>query len=388
MFVPPLSSLHLWIINQQQALMNMRRTFLSSLMMLLWSGPIFCQVLEVLPGDATNNGIINNLDFLELGLGYNFSGPNRGTGIAKDLDLTPQVVSPWPLTLPGGLNMAYADCDGSGKVDFNDLNPIYINYGAQRSDVPIIPDVFVPGQFGLDPVLGFPDDTPSMLEPGEQQQIPIILGTADIPVEDLYGIAFSLHFNEQVAVDQVKLDLSPDSWANNDGDRIFFYKSTSSKRIDAAWTRTDRNNRSGFGEIGTLELVIIVDVIDHSMPVRVWTDSIRMIDKFGNITAIAGDTLSIALDPAAFSTAVQDPSGAHSKLLVQPNPIRNIFQVISDQPMQHISVFNLLGQQVLSWSMAPSTQAQVVLPDLPNGPYLLQVETDTGMRVSKINIFK
>ncbi|WP_336914529.1 T9SS type A sorting domain-containing protein [Runella sp.] len=366
----------------------MRRIFLSSLIMLLWSGPVFCQVLEVLPGDATNNGVINNLDFLEIGLGYNFAGPNRGTAVVNNLNLTPQIVSPWPLSLPGGLNMAYADCDGSGKVDFNDLNPIYINYGAQRSDIPITPDVFVPGLFGLDPALGFPDDAATMLDPGEHKQIPIVLGTASLPVEDLYGIAFSIHFNEQVAVDQVRLDLSPSSWANNDGDRIFFYKRSASKRIDAAWTRTDRNNRSGFGEIGTLELVIIVDVIDRSMPVRIWTDSIRMIDKFGNITAVVGDTINFTLNPDAFPTAIQDVSGAPFKLTVQPNPARNTFQVVSDLPMQHISLFNLLGNQVLSRSISPSTQAQVTLPDLPNGPYLLKVETDKGPIKSKINIFK
>ncbi len=368
--------------------MNMIRIVLFSLALLSFPRPVFTQVLQVSPGDATNNGIINNIDFLEIGLGYNFSGPNRGNLVGNDLSLTPQAVNPWPLSLPSGLNMAYADCDGNGKINFSDLNPIFVNYGAQRTDIEVKPDVFMPGTSGMDPKLRLTSINNNLIAPGENRLISIQLGTADLPAEDLYGLAFSLHFNEQIDVSQVKLDLGQTSWANNDGDRIFFHKRTAPKRIDVGWTRTDRNNRSGFGEIGTLELVIIVDVIDWASPMRIWTDSIRMIDKFGNISATAGDTLSIDMDPDGLSTSTNVASTMLPNVSVSPNPLQNDAWVVSDHLMERIRIFNLLGQPVLDMPVVRATQIRMNVPNLPNGAYFLQVDTDAGPTTTKIYISK
>jgi hypothetical protein len=240
----------------------------------------------------------------------------------------------------------------------------------------------------MDPKLRLVSDDNNLAKPGENRKISIQLGTADLPAEDLYGLAFSLHFNEQIDVGQVKVDLGQTSWANNDGDRIFFYKRTATKRIDAAWTRTDRNNRSGFGEIGTMDFVIIVDVIDRATPVRIWTDSIRMIDKFGNVSMVAGDTLSIEMDPNALLTSSNEISDILPKVSVSPNPFQNDAWVVSDHPMERIRIFNLLGQSMLDMPVVRTSQVRMHVPSLPNGAYFLQLDTDAGPTTTKIYISK
>src|SRR4026209_2622117 len=66
--------------------------------------------ITVWPGDANNDGLVNNLDILNLGLGFGKQGNPRDSvsSIWKQ-----EQVQPWTDVLPTGLNLGFTDCIGN-----------------------------------------------------------------------------------------------------------------------------------------------------------------------------------------------------------------------------------------------------------------------------------
>ncbi|MFM9949281.1 MAG: hypothetical protein ACKV1O_15180, partial [Saprospiraceae bacterium] len=68
------------------------------------------------PGDADDNGEVNQYDLLYIGYAYGTVGPMR---LEDDTEFSPQAIPLlWTQTFPNGLNYAYADANGNGVVDF------------------------------------------------------------------------------------------------------------------------------------------------------------------------------------------------------------------------------------------------------------------------------
>lgn len=337
----------------------------------------------VFPGDANANGQVSNLDFLYLGLGYNYFGPARDSFATAALTFAPQAAQPWYQTQANGSNLAHADCDGDGIINYYfDAFPIYVNYGLQRDSAFVTPDEFERGVPGIDPALYFEDDNlPGNLHGGSQFTLPLILGSADIPAEDLYGIAFSV-FVDPVYIDpsDVDVNFNLSSWANPDNDRIFMHRTAANDRLDIAWVRTDHNHQSGFGQIGSLDLIIIIDVIGQQ-EFSISIDRIKMVDKYGNEHTVAGDTISIAVMPE--SSGVQEADSRQLRVL--PNPAKDQLRVQCIEPMTQLILRDPFGRAVFE-AEPRTTDARLVLPGLPAGIYLLEVRTERGVLVKKVSI--
>ncbi|MCH7691265.1 MAG: tandem-95 repeat protein, partial [candidate division Zixibacteria bacterium] len=88
-----------------------------------FTGPV------VFPGDADNNGIVDERDILSLGLYWNLTGPARDSS-TNSLQFAPspghfQVLSEkWEPNVA-----AYADADGSGTVNADDICGVSFNFG-------------------------------------------------------------------------------------------------------------------------------------------------------------------------------------------------------------------------------------------------------------------
>jgi hypothetical protein len=94
------------------------------------------------------------------------------------------------------------------------------------------------------------------------------------------------------------------------------------------------------------------------------------------------------MDSDALSTSINEASASLPNVFVSPNPLQNDAWVVSDHPMERIRIFNLLGQPVLNMPVARATQIRMNVPNLPNGAYFLQVDTDAGPTTTKIYISK
>ena len=104
----------------------------------------------VSPGDANEDGVVNNYDLLPIGLTYGFTGPPRPQ---QDINWYAHYATPWPDTITGGINDDYSDCNGDGVVNINDVNAILQNYNlthprsagsVNRSGAPNLAMVFSP----------------------------------------------------------------------------------------------------------------------------------------------------------------------------------------------------------------------------------------------------
>jgi len=82
----------------------------------------------VFPGDANNDGYVNELDILPLGVYWEMTGPARRS-VGLGWWLRPAHV--WSILLA-----TYADCDGSGIVDSADVCGITDNWGRSQSEEP------------------------------------------------------------------------------------------------------------------------------------------------------------------------------------------------------------------------------------------------------------
>ena len=83
----------------------------------------FAQALTVYPGDANDDGVVDAQDILPIGRYYGKTGFSRSGGATW----APQPVQPWSVA-----DASYADCDGNGRVDADDIKPIIANWGQVR----------------------------------------------------------------------------------------------------------------------------------------------------------------------------------------------------------------------------------------------------------------
>jgi hypothetical protein len=343
------------------------------------------QTIKVWPGDANNNGVVNNLDFLYLGLGYNYFGSARDS---INVNWSAQTAQPWNLLLNSASsnfpNLAYTDCNGDGIVNYNyDAFPIYVHYGLTHDTVN--QEIFIQGLPGIDPKLALDSSAlPVTVQSGQQLNLPIVLGSSDLPVNDLYGLAFTVFVDPDfVDADQVQISFNEISWANPDNDRIFSVYRVSPERLDVAWVRTDHNDRNGFGKMGKFNFIVIDDVVDLQSQFNIRIENIKMIDKYGNESTAEGDTLTITVQPDAL---LDDDNLRNNQFLhIYPNPAKEQINVDSRQNIEQLALINTLGQRVLT--VFPQQLKTVLdVSGLFSGIYLLEVHSEKGVRLEKIQI--
>lgn len=167
--------------------------------------PVLSQIL--LPGDANNDGRVNHVDLLAIGLNFGQTGPAR-IPPAQGIDWTPKPFQPWPTTLPStGINDAFSDCDGDGIVSPEDILALKLNYDSshQLSQPPVQPYqpfVKVPTTARPKLVFVFDKDTATVndtLRLSILYEHPPGLPQAIAPM----GVAFTLEFEEELIKDSL-----------------------------------------------------------------------------------------------------------------------------------------------------------------------------------------
>ena len=74
------------------------------------------------------------------------------------------------------------------------------------------------------------------------------------------------------------------------------------------------------------------------------------------------------------------------KLNVYPNPASELINVVAEASMVKATLFNVLGQAVKEVNMNGATECQISVNNVPQGIYLLKVDTDKGSTVKRVQI--
>ena len=170
-------------------------------------GQIQAQSLTVWPGDVSDNGRVDYVDFLLWDQAYGTFGPPRLDG--GDTWSAPAAFE-WLETFPNGTNFAHADCNGDGIIDEFDFDVIFQNYGLVNDSLGTEPIQI--GINGIDPPIFFDTTFFQYTVPeGFSVSVPIVLGTADLPVGNFSSVGFQVKFNPEHFEQLLVFPASPDS---------------------------------------------------------------------------------------------------------------------------------------------------------------------------------
>ncbi len=357
---------------------------LSILSAMLWfSFPSTAQTMW--PGDVNNNGIVNGIDVLYVGLASGVEGPERSGGNASWTEQT--ITSLWSQSFADGTNYAYADCDGNGEIEEEDiLNAIQINF--TKTHGTLVPDEYSPGGDVNTP---FVELLPQVANVGLNQMIhfDLWLGSASMPIQNFYGIALEMSYNPDFSFGSPWNYTGINSpWfdpINDDSETLFFVDQVAGK-MQLAITRTNQQNISGAGKVGSFSIVIEDIVVGLQMDtLNLQIDKIRMIDQnFNTLSVVPDSSFVVVSRPDRTSNPYALP-----EVSVFPNPADEVFKIQSTSIITGFELMDITGKFVLHEDVVDEHQMVTISKDqykLHPQLYFLKVFTKKGMVVKKVII--
>lgn len=331
---------------------------------------------QVYPGDANDDGVVNNFDVLYVGYTYGEIGPAR---LVESSEFTEQYIPLlWNDYFPDGVNYAFCDANGNGQIGNWDLSVIFINYGEEQGVYnDITPEAGTPG---IDPPIYFgAPQSADIITEGSQIQIPIYLGTSSLPLTDFHSIAFSVHYDESI-IRVANISIHP-TWLNPNN--LFYFQRDAPEeegKLDFCLTHYGNENfDAGFGQIGYLKIIIedvLVDLIlnGDSTNTIVSIDQVIAVDKDFEVIPIATDTTEIAIYGENAISDLNNIQETDTSWQITPNPATTHVLIESDNPVELFILYDNTGQSLYTWAGNHKRQHQLDLPkDLPSGYYHLSM---------------
>lgn len=327
---------------------NMLRCFRLLLSGIALLGLVPAQGQQIWPGDVNNNGIVNGVDLLWLGLAYGTDGPERPG--ATTLWQAQPLGAAWPQAFPNGLNYAYADCDGDGEADGNDLDDAILPNFRLTHGV-LQPDGYANALPGTAPRLTLVPST-TLAVPGQEITIDVFLGSAGMPIGEFYGIAFSGSYNpELVDGGGTAVDFDDDDeWMAPEPDEPIehlYYRDAPGGQYEVAFVRTNQVPvAGGFGLIGSFSIIVEDIIVGLSDTLVIGIDSIRLIDQHNNVYPVVPDTVRILVSHS--SPTSTEAEAAKAAVQVYPNPVRRAgtFWITAPPSMRPLDISDALGRPV------------------------------------------
>lgn len=342
----------------------------------------FLNAQQLWPGDANNNGEVNAVDVLFVGLAYGETGPIRDN--ASNNWEAQDITTFWTGTFFNGLNHVYADCDGNGLIDKDDIkNPIKDNYGLTHGVV--TPDVFSTGTGGIDIPLKLSNISGTGALSGSMD-IDISLGETNTPVNDFYGIAFSIKYDPNI-IEDLDFAIDPTSWIDNgtDDTHELAIKNTVTGNFDIAIVRKDQSPISGFGNIGQLNIIIEDIVVGLSEPdttIQLLIENVKMLSPDLMDIPVVNDSIMITIENV---TGLESINELRSDIKINPNPFSDFFVVTTEvTSIKSIRLYNLLGEIVSIQQGLMTSELTYSTDKLDRGIYFVAIETENGLVTRKL----
>lgn len=345
----------------------------------------------VFPGDANHDGTANLFDLLYVGLAYDEVAFPRTN--ASDLWYGQPSTNWFPYHLnPDSINYKHSDCDGDGTIDFQDINPIIMNYQKiHDGQVPLSPnEKRMPSlsvRFDTDSIYSTPGSTEIVLYAN------VVAGTNFDPLSNIHGLAFSLEYNDNDFDESIfEFEYKENDLLGNANELLSLNQEFHTEdQFDLAFSRTDHQNGSSLNQqvIVRMRITLIGDVIGllppgtGTLPFNMNLLNIMAVDAQGQVVE-----LNSTGDQVVISSGVTgvNPNLPNDAIQIHPNPATDQIWIQTGdyQPLQ-VQIFNTIGQEIMN---QPLTQknTNIQLPDLPKGIYLVTVQTEEGMLTQRLLI--
>ncbi len=336
---------------------------------------------DVWPGDANFDLLCNNFDILNIGVAFNETGPVRGGG---NNSWTAQPAADFSSWFSSAVNIKHADSDGNGIVEYADTVAIDQNYSLNHP-ARLTPPVITTSSHLLPPLSL--EATPDTVGPSMAVHIDVLLGTAAVPVDSLYGIAFTVNYDPTV-VDTMSVQSSfVGSWLGTVGvDMITFVRHFPTiGKLEVAMVRNDHQNvANGFGDLASFDVVIVDNISTVTNSLFRLTD-VTAITYTQLVQPLARVNDTIYVDPTVNKVPVID---LNKYFKVYPNPATSVLNIYSNDIMiQYMDIFDITGKQLVHLKVN-GNQASIPVESLPQGIYQLRCISEQGIFNRAIEIVK
>ncbi len=362
----------------RQKLINMKQ-LLKIWAIFLLPFSIQAQTIFVWPGDANNDGIVNNLDILNVGNAFSKQGNARDV---LQIDWLETEVIQWVDTLPNGLNTGYADCSGNGFINIEDAYAVELNYGETNSNFNGLN--FTQGTIN-DPLLTVVT-IDSFWQPGDTALLTVFINQTSS--DSLYNIAFTLNYDTTL-VKETSINLLPHPQFGGGGRQPIFVQKNyeNSGFVEFGISRTNNNNHAGSLAIATASMIIEDNLIGKSfldVAGAFHLSNIRMHNKDLQEIPVMGDTVS-----AKIVTSMSEKKLAHQTSIYPIPAYDKLFVDFKKEiEINDIQLIDMNGINIPADFSVVGNSAMLNLATIVKGVYILKLITVNGVLHQKILIEK
>lgn len=331
----------------------------------------------VWPGDVDNNGQVDQYDMLALGLeiGQSTTKPRPNASI----EWTPQTFVSQSSNQDAVLR-PYWDTDGNALIDLNDTLAIHQNWGKTVPNRkirtrPQIDSFALPLNLNMD-----------TLNNRREIELPIVLGSAEAPARNAYGLAFSLNYGSGIGkMARISADFSRSFFKRDKRPLLTYVRNdTVQNKLHLVISKLQRRAITGYGEIARVKLTVedLIFIEPFLKNLNIDPQSIVLIDRNNKPIPVAPGSEEIRVI-SDVEHLISNASFIDQKMNIYPTPCNDVLHVQSDQlSIQSLKIFSQDGKLIQQFSAF--TQKQIDTSSWPNGAYQLQIETGEGMGVKKI----
>lgn len=339
---------------------------------------------QILPGDSDNNGKVENVDLLYTGFAYGNTGPAR-IG-SPDFHKEQAIQSFWDAIFPSGLDLAFADANGDGIINYLDFITTLQNYGTTQAGY--TPPIYFQDASGI-PLKLQNETIPQWVVIGTRLEVPIYFGKEDHTAASFQGLAFTIEYDSNVVKD-FTLDFS-DSWLGNPTNLFNVNKKTEDGVTEVALTKFGNAPSYGNGIIGYASFIIEEDLADWFATPQ---DSIettikitKIVYKAANFESMPTQTeeLNIMLHHPDALLAIA-PTPLQKSIIIAPNPTNNSTTIIAPSDIKTIEIYDIGGRKVFSRDYHQKEIKLDRLEQFGSGIFFIKINTANNQITKKILI--
>jgi aminopeptidase N len=86
-------------------------------------------------------------------------------------------------------------------------------------------------------------------------------------------------------------------------------------------------------------------------------------------------------------TSIGKAQQANNSVLLYPNPAQDMLTIITENNVQQVDVFDITGKHIEGYNLEQDKK-QISITTIPNGIYFLQIQTNKGMAVPRLVIYR
>ncbi len=325
------------------------------------------------PGDINNNGIVNGEDahYWALANGAE-DGPER---LNTNIEWAATPFIPWEETFIDSIDLAFADCNGDGEVDEEDLEEVVLkNFGQSRPPIGNNRFSETDSERGIPLVIRARQNT---IRPKEGLDLNIRLGTPGQRVENFLGLTFDLVYDPAIIDEESFVLEASDAWSGDDEDLITFTRkgsNTDPGRTTVGFLRAEPIPLSGGGDVGEI-FIVIEDIAVGITELEIGIENVLITNDGLEIASLRNRPERVRIPFEDSITNIPSNQDQPEEIRIYPNPAYQhlTLELPATENWLRAEVMNLKGKLMATYSISGFERINLPLEDFPTGNYFLRV---------------